>query len=76
MFGARLVRAFEEVKEVFDPAAALNPGKIVHPPRFDDRSCSATSPDYAVADFKPALDWSDYPGGGRRPAGRGGDVQQ
>ncbi|HEY1855961.1 FAD-binding and (Fe-S)-binding domain-containing protein [Acidocella sp.] len=63
MFGTRLVRAFEEVKEVFDPTTAFNPGKIVHPARFDDRSLLRYKPDYAVADFKPALDWSDYPGG-------------
>ena len=63
MFGTRLVHAFEEVKEVFDPATILNPGKIVHAPRFDDRSLFRYKPDYAVADFKPALDWSDYPGG-------------
>jgi FAD/FMN-containing dehydrogenase/Fe-S oxidoreductase len=62
MFGTRLVRAFEEVKQVFDPAATLNPGKIVHPSRFDDRSLFRYKPDYAVKDFKPALDWSDYPG--------------
>jgi FAD/FMN-containing dehydrogenase/Fe-S oxidoreductase len=62
MFGTRLVRAFEEVKQVFDPADSLNPGKIVHPSRFDDRSLFRYKPDYAVADFKPALDWSGYPG--------------
>ncbi len=62
MFGTGLVRAFEEVKQAFDPAAALNPGKIVHPSRFDDRTLFRYKPDYAVADFKPALDWSEYPG--------------
>jgi FAD/FMN-containing dehydrogenase/Fe-S oxidoreductase len=62
MFGPRLVRAFEEVKEAFDPAGSLNPGKIVYPSRFDDRSLFRYKPDYTVADFKPALDWSDYPG--------------
>jgi FAD/FMN-containing dehydrogenase/Fe-S oxidoreductase len=62
MFGTQLVRAFEEVKEVFDPADALNPGKIVRPSRFDDRSLFRYKPDYAVKDFQPALDWSEYPG--------------
>src|SRR6185436_16522674 len=28
MFGSRLTRAFEEVKQRFDPEATLNPGKI------------------------------------------------
>ena len=38
MFGARLVRAFEEVKDRFDPDGLFNPGKIVHAPKFDDRA--------------------------------------
>ncbi len=38
MFGTRIVRDFEEVKERFDPGNTLNPGKIVHAPKMDDRS--------------------------------------
>jgi FAD/FMN-containing dehydrogenase len=38
MFGGRIVRAFEAVKEAFDPDDLLNPGRIVRPPRMDDRS--------------------------------------
>ena len=38
MFGTRLVRAFEEVKDAFDPAGRMNPGKIVRPLRMDDRT--------------------------------------
>ncbi len=63
MFGARLVRAFEEVKDRFDPAGMYNPGKIVRAPRFDDRSLLRFGPNYEVSDFEPALDWSAYPGG-------------
>ena len=37
MFGTRLVRAFEEVKDRFDPNGLFNPGKIVRAPKFDDR---------------------------------------
>ena len=37
MFGARLARAFEEVKDRFDPQGLFNPGKIVRAPKFDDR---------------------------------------
>src|SRR2546430_3983007 len=37
MFGSRLVRAFEEVKQRFDPRGFYNPGKIVYAPKFDDR---------------------------------------
>ena len=38
MFGSRLARAFEEVKDRFDPHGLYNPGKVVRPPKFDDRS--------------------------------------
>ena len=66
MFGARIVRAFEAVKDAFDPAGLLNPNRIVHPPRMDDRSLFRYGPDYAADPaFTPALDWSGYPG----PAG-------
>ena len=63
MFGSRLVRAFEEVKDRFDPAGLYNPGKIVRAPKFDDRTKFRFGPDYASIDFVPALDWSDYSGG-------------
>jgi FAD/FMN-containing dehydrogenase/Fe-S oxidoreductase len=63
MFGTRIVRAFEAVKDAFDPTAMLNPGRIVHPPRMDDRTLFRYGPDYApVTDFVPKLDWSDHPG--------------
>ncbi len=64
MFGARIVRDFEAVKRRFDPDKTLNPGKIVHPPKMDDRSLFRYPPGYAVPDFKTALDWSSYPGAG------------
>jgi FAD/FMN-containing dehydrogenase/Fe-S oxidoreductase len=62
MFGSCIVRAFEEVKESFDPDNLLNPGRIVHPPRMDDRNLFRYGPDYAPTDFRPVLDWSDHPG--------------
>ena len=65
MFGSRLVRAFEEVKDRFDPNGLYNPGKIVRAPRFDDRENFRFGPNYRVAAFTPALGWSAYPG----PAG-------
>jgi FAD/FMN-containing dehydrogenase/Fe-S oxidoreductase len=63
MFGPRIARAFEAVKDAFDPAGLLNPGRVVRPPRMDDRSLFRYHPDYA-ADLKvtPALDWSAWPG--------------
>ena len=42
----------------------LNPGKIVDPPRMDDRSLFRYPPDYRVPELKTALDWSAYPGAG------------
>ncbi|MGE0751568.1 MAG: FAD-binding and (Fe-S)-binding domain-containing protein [Variibacter sp.] len=62
MFGPKLVRAFEEVKDRFDPAHVLNPGKIVRAPKFDDRENFRYGPHYQPAQIKPALDWSAYPG--------------
>jgi FAD/FMN-containing dehydrogenase/Fe-S oxidoreductase len=35
MFGARLTRAFEELKTLFDPDLRMNPGKVVFPDRLD-----------------------------------------
>ena len=63
MFGGRIVRAFEAVKEAFDPDDLLNPGRIVRPPRMDDRSLFRYPPGYgAAAGFTPKLDWSAWPG--------------
>ena len=63
MFGSRIVRAFGEVKALFDPNMVFNPGKIVGAPKFDDRAYLRFGPEYGVSDMKPALDWSEYPGG-------------
>ena len=62
MFGSRLTRAFEEVKQRFDPAGTLNPGKIVHAPRMDDRSLFRYPADYRPTEIKTVLDWSAYSG--------------
>jgi Fe-S oxidoreductase len=64
MFGARLVRAFEAVKDRFDPAGLYNPGKIVRAPKFDDRENFRYGPGYRGAPMTAALDWSAYPGAG------------
>jgi Fe-S oxidoreductase len=64
MFGARLVRAFEEVKDSFDPAGRFNPGKIVRPPRMDDRGLFRYRPGYTVTSLKTTLDWSEWGGFG------------
>jgi FAD/FMN-containing dehydrogenase/Fe-S oxidoreductase len=62
MFGHRLVKSFEDVKDTFDPQGLMNPGKIVRAPKFDERSLFRYAPGYQVRDFRPALDWSEFPG--------------
>jgi FAD/FMN-containing dehydrogenase/Fe-S oxidoreductase len=62
MFGERLVHAFEEVKDAFDPRALLNPGKIVRAPRMDDRRLFRYPPGYAPLPLETALDWSEWGG--------------
>src|SRR6201996_3045727 len=63
MFGPRIVRAFEAVKDAFDPVGLLNPNRITRPPRMDDRTLFRYAPGYAaIGDFRPQLDWSEHPG--------------
>ncbi len=64
MFGARLVAAFEEMKDRFDPRGLYNPGKIVRAPKFDDRQNFRYGPDYRAGEMTTALDWSEYSGAG------------
>ncbi|MBS0531673.1 MAG: FAD-binding protein [Proteobacteria bacterium] len=64
MFGSRIVADFREVKHRFDPGNTLNPGKIVDPPKMDDRTLFRYAPDYRVEELKTVLDWSAYPGAG------------
>jgi len=64
MFGERLVRAFEQVKEWFDPKGLYNPGKIVRAPKFDDRRVFRYGPEYRGENIRTQLDWSAYPGAG------------
>jgi Fe-S oxidoreductase len=62
MFGSRMVRAFEEVKDAFDPAGLFNPGKIVRAPKMDDRSLFRFKPEYRPLPVETALDWSEWGG--------------
>jgi FAD/FMN-containing dehydrogenase/Fe-S oxidoreductase len=62
MFGGRLVRAFEEVKDAFDPQGLFNPGKIVRAPKMDDRSLFRYRPDYRPLPVVAALDWTEWGG--------------
>ena len=60
MFGKRMIKSFEEVKDIFDPNQSLNPGKIVRPPKMDDRTLFRFKPGYEQIPLEPALDWSDW----------------
>ncbi|MGA9412831.1 MAG: FAD-linked oxidase C-terminal domain-containing protein [Roseobacter sp.] len=62
MFGTRMIESFGEVKKRFDPKGLFNPGKIVDPPKMDERTLFRFGPDYAVPDFETGLDWSAWPG--------------
>jgi len=64
MFGKQLVKAFEEVKDKFDPSGLLNPGKIVRAPKFDDRNVMRYGAHYRPTPLSTRLDWSAYPGVG------------
>jgi hypothetical protein len=81
-FGPRLTRAFEEIKDLFDPLGLMNPGKIVHPTKMDDASLFRFRPGQRAETLQTALDWSSWnvqndpvaetltpPGTGGDPAG-------
>ncbi len=68
MFGPRITRAFEDIKDLFDPQGLLNPGKIVRPPKMDDRTLFRYPPGYATQKIETVLDWSDHES---RPEHRG-----
>ncbi len=63
MYGARMVRTFEQVKDRFDPGGVLNPGKIVRAPKMDDRSLMRWPEGYAQHERETVFDWSAWPGG-------------
>jgi Fe-S oxidoreductase len=64
MFGDRMVEDFEWVKDRMDPAGLLNPGRVVRPPKMDDRALFRYAPDYKVPELETVFDWSAYPGAG------------
>jgi len=81
-FGPRLSRAFEEIKDLFDPAGLMNPGKIVRGTRMDDASLFRFPPGHRTQPLETALDWSawdvqnDAVTGALSPPGTGGDPAQ
>ncbi len=62
MFGGRMTGNFAEVKQRFDPDGLFNPGKIVDPPKMDDRNLFRFKPGYAVPEMETAFDWSAWGG--------------
>ena len=66
-----------QVKDAFDPAGLLNPGRVVRPPRMDDRSLFRYQPGLRGGRQGHAgARLVGLAGAARRPAGRGRDVQQ
>src|SRR3954467_1586830 len=61
-FGPRLTGCLAEIKAWLDPRGLMNPGKIVDPPRMDDRSLYRYAPGYRIVPIKPALDWREWGG--------------
>ncbi|MEZ5878787.1 MAG: FAD-linked oxidase C-terminal domain-containing protein [Tepidamorphaceae bacterium] len=62
MFGDRMVENFEWVKNRLDPAGTLNPCRIVHPPKMDDRNYFRYHEDYKPQDRETVFDWSAFTG--------------
>jgi len=61
-FGPRLTAALGEIKSWLDPKGLMNPGKIVDPPRMDDKALFRFAPGYATQLPRTVLDWSEWGG--------------
>lgn len=62
MYGDRIVGAFEELKDLFDPAGLLNPHRIVRAPKMDDRTLFRFGTNYHPQPLETVLDWSEWGG--------------
>ena len=71
IIGSRLMRALEEIKDLFDPRGLMNPGKIVRGTKQDDRSLFRFKPGYSAQQLDTALDWSEWNVPGEAAASRG-----
>ena len=60
MFGAQLVRAFEQVKDAFDPQNLMNPGKIVRSPKMDENL--RYGPEYQTGEMETFFSFSQEGG--------------
>src|ERR1044071_9174355 len=61
-FGPRLTAALGEIKSWLDPKGLMNPGKIVRPPKMDDRNLFRFKPGYETRVPLQILDWSEWGG--------------
>jgi len=61
-FGPRLTKSLADIKSWLDPRGLMNPGKIVNPPKMDDKSLFRFKPGYRTDAPAPALDWSEWGG--------------
>ena len=61
-FGPRLTASLGEIKSWLDPRGLMNPGKIVNPPRMDDKSLFRFKPGYGTEVPLAVLDWSEWGG--------------
>ena len=62
MFGSEMTAAFKTIKRTLDPEGLLNPGKIVDPPKMDDRELFRFKPGYQALPIQTGLDWSEWGG--------------
>ncbi len=62
ILGSQIVAAFREVKQSFDPDGLFNPGKIIDPPRMDQRALLRFPTHYQPQQRDDALDWSAWGG--------------
>ncbi len=60
MFGKKITNAFEEIKDTFDSKNLLNPGKIVHPFKSNDRSLMRYKSGYQTENIDTHYDWSNW----------------
>lgn len=62
-FGLRINRAFEEVKDLFDPQGLMNPGKIVRAPRMDEPKLLRQGKARSTPAIETTFEWAASPAG-------------
>jgi Fe-S oxidoreductase len=59
-FGPKINDALRSIKQRLDPAGLMNPGKIIDPPKMDDKRLFRYAPGYKTIALKPVFDWSAW----------------